>query len=169
MKSIYPFVNRSKWCLIICFFLLNGCKSSETFWGSESVTVQQLKTSYRNEVKFVLLNQSEEVVQIESSERFYIEKMIGEQWIRIPHIPCKCGTPCRPPATLQLFPNEHREISWDLISRKCGNEAGLRPAVQTLEERVSSGQYRMVFTINRQKEGMRLAPESLTVNFDIKN
>ncbi|WP_462253760.1 hypothetical protein [Ekhidna sp.] len=145
-----------------------ACKPSENFSGSESVSVVKLREVYGKNVSFTLINESSESVQIESTAHFYIEKKEGESWSKVPYIPCQCGTPCRPPAVNELAPQEMTEITWDLISRKCGNENGLTPPIKTVEEKVSSGDYRMTFNVNRQKNGMRIDPEQLVVYFSLK-
>lgn len=156
--------------VLLCLapLILISCKASENFSGSESVTVLKLRESYRDNVSFLLTNQSSESVQIESTEHFYIERKEAEQWKRVPFIPCQCGTPCKPATVNDLKPNESIEITWDLISRKCGNKEGMRPPVSTIEEMVSSGEFRMIFNVNRQKDGMRISPEKLSVYFFIK-
>ncbi|MEQ9007966.1 MAG: hypothetical protein RLP12_08795, partial [Ekhidna sp.] len=129
--------------------------------------VSKLQDKYSNNVSFVLTNVSDEPVQVESTQHLYIEKNEEGSWVRIPYIPCACGTPCRPPAVNEVKPNETIEISWGLISRKCGNENGIRPPIKTIEEKVAAGDYRMTFNVNRQKDGMRLTPEKLVVSFSL--
>jgi len=150
-------------------FFFSGCKTSERFSGSESVLVSKLKDKYSNSLSFFLTNVSNEPVQIESTEHLYIEKNEQGKWERIPYIPCACGTPCKQPAVSEIKPNESIEISWDLVARKCGNENGMRPPIKTVEEKVTDGEYRMTFNVNRQKDGMRILPEKLVVGFSLKN
>lgn len=145
-----------------------SCKVSENFTGSESVSVLELKSQYHKNVSFSLVNQSDQPVQIESTEHLYIEKFEDGNWVKVPFIPCPCGTPCRQPAVSKLLPQGTIEISWDLISRKCGNENGMLPPVNTIEHKVTGGDYRMTFNINREKDGMRIEPEQLIVSFSIK-
>ncbi|MEQ9466834.1 MAG: hypothetical protein RLN88_05440 [Ekhidna sp.] len=155
--------------ILIPVVILISCKTSENYSGSESIDVLKLKDKYSKQVFFSLLNTSNKSVQIESTEQLYIEKEEGGKWIRIPFVPCACGTPCKPPIVFELKPNESIEISWGLMSRKCGNESGMIPPVKTLEEKVSSGNYRMIFNVNRQKDGMRIPPEKLVVGFSVRN
>ncbi len=156
-----------------CLFLLTSllplaCKTSENFAGSESVTVLNLKDKYANRVSFTLMNQSDEPVQIESTGHFYIEKKEDSRWIKVPFIPCPCGTPCKPPAINEVDSQHSIDVSWDLVSRKCGNVSGMPTPVKTFEEKVQKGEYRMIFNVNRQKNGMRIAPEQLVVSFSVK-
>lgn len=161
-------VRLKKHVLFSVVLVLFGCKANENYSGSESVSVLKLKRSYANEVSFVLVNTSEETVEVESTENLYIQRKEEERWERVNYTPCLCGTPCRPPALLRLNPGEQRSIQWNLISRMCEMVAPGKPSVATLEERVSEGNYRMIFKINRQKEGKRIAPERLVVTFGVK-
>lgn len=143
-----------------------GCKASEDFSGSESVQVKSLRKTYGDNVNFILVNISTEPVQVESTQQFYIEKNIDNNWQRVPFIPCPCGTPCRPSVTEKLDSGSSLEISWSAISRKC-NRAPTKSEIENLEEKVSSGEYRMIFNVNRERKGMRIDPEKLVVNFSI--
>lgn len=153
--------------VLATLILLIGCKASEDFSGSTSVTVKNLKSRYSDNVVFELANVSSEPVQIESTEQFYIEKEVNGSWSRVPFVPCPCGTPCRPPSVEKLNADNSIEISWNLISRKCNKAPGKSP-VQNMEETVSVGSYRMIFNVNREKEGMRIEPERLIVNFSVE-
>ncbi len=147
--------------------LLFGCKASEDFSGSSSVTIKKLKETYKDQVAFQLVNISDEPVQIESTRHFYIEKKLIDKWNRVPFVPCPCGTPCRPSSIKKLEADNSIEISWNLLSRKCNKAPGKSP-VENREEKVSSGNYRMIFNVNRERNGVRIEPEKVMVNFSVQ-
>ena len=129
------------------------------------VEVLGIEPYYSEEVSFELVNNNSERVRIESLEHLYIEEN-RDGWNRVPFVPCLCGTPCKPAGPVTLLSGEKYELNWNLISRKCTSNGNEPP--ETIENKVPPGEYRMTFMINRSENGMRLKPEKLQVNFEVR-
>ncbi|MEM6643936.1 MAG: hypothetical protein AAF616_13230 [Bacteroidota bacterium] len=153
--------------VVLISALLCVCTSPKQISEKGSVSAKKLKEAYSGEVTFTLINEFEEKVQIESVRHIYIERHEGESWNSIPYIPCKCGTPCRPAEAVSLNSGASLEVRWEAVERSCERTNG-NPVPNTVEEPAIPGEYRMIFTINRSQNGLRIAPDQLIVPFQIK-
>lgn len=149
----------------IGLLVFSSCTRETVISSYTGIEVRDFKSS-KSDVIFSLVNVSQEKIGIESTWRLYIEKELNGEWERVPHLPCPCGTPCKPPQQEFLSSSEQVDISWDLISRSC-QSAGSQP-METIESRVEKGSYRMTFMINPTKDGKRLNPEKFIVEFKVK-
>ena len=148
-------------CLVI--LLTGSCKSVEFQSGLDGVKVEILD---QNPEKIILkiVNSSEYSVAVESTQHLYLQRKVDDGWERVAYIPCACGTPCMEPRPKPIELGEKMEVTWDYISRGC--TSGMPP--ETKESRVETGSYRLTFTLNPSKEGKRLNPEKLTVDFKVR-
>ncbi len=117
-------------------------------------------------INFKIANASAYNLYIESTWKLFIERLENEDWVKMPFVPCQCGTPCKEPQATLLESGDSLEIRWNFISRKCTFGADVSP--ETVEERVKKGKYRMIFVLNPSKDGKRLNSEKLEVYFKAK-
>ena len=115
-------------------------------------------------INLKIINSSEFDLAIESTQHLYLQRKADERWERVAYIPCACGTPCMEPRPEPIKSGEDVEVTWDYVSRGC--KSGTPP--ETLESRVEPGSYRLSFTLNPSKDGKRLNPEKLTVDFKVQ-
>lgn len=100
---------------------LGSCKSIK-IQAFQDLEVKTIKNAEK--VLFQVKNVSNQILQLDNIKNHYIQRREGENWVRVPYVPCPCGVPCRPEVAKELNPENSIDLTWNYLSRKCkGREA----------------------------------------------
>ncbi|MEL6560986.1 MAG: hypothetical protein AAFQ94_22525 [Bacteroidota bacterium] len=141
--------------------VISSCsKQISKILDSEStpLTIVNPIDKFTENVSFFISNTAAFPLLVESTTYYYIERFNDEynRWDKIPYQPCKCGTPCIPPASRKIAPGERLFIEWDRAAVTCAFEESI---TETLSIYQKKGIYRMTFVyypiVDKKKAGRK--------------
>ncbi|MEQ9302935.1 MAG: hypothetical protein RJQ14_03400 [Marinoscillum sp.] len=140
--------------VILCFF---GCK------GSSHLIVEDFSSKSRIDKGNLILslkNVSERKMLLPNPRDVYVQRLVSDEWVDVPFVPCKCGAPCSPAIPYTVFEGQTTEVTWNMYSRTCNGQ----DATEELQE---SGTYRMKIDYQLIEYGTIVKSTFQWVQFDL--
>lgn len=151
--------------LLVTLALVACQKKLQVQSGMTGIDVERISQD-EDLVQFRIQNNTVYTLNIESTFHLFIEqKSDQDQWVRVGYVPCACGTPCMDARPTLLEPGGEKVVEWNLLTRGCKTDQ--YGQVETIERKVDPGYYRLRFTVNPERNGIRINPESLAIVFKV--